>query len=437
MTIHTLTVLTEKPGDGSGGPSDSTDETARDLADLSDVDDDAEEGEGESGDDGEEEDEDSSDEGGEDDVDEDEEEDEPSDSDKETKEEADTETGYPTAKSVKAEYPDFFKKFPSLRAAFFDYPKFLEVFPDTETASDAARKAEEFDALETTLVGKADATTLLKILNQNAPKSYEKMLAGFVDAVKATDEKSYTTLAMPIIEDLLYHAQAHGVRTGDKNLRLAARHLANFVWANGGEVPDISRRETKKDAPSEAEKELAKEREIHAKEKFDTALDEVVKTISKDLDDFLTQNLNGLTKFERKQVIKETRIEVDRILSADKGFNQTLRGLWKRATDSGYTSESKSRIRRAWLDRAKTLAPKIRARLKQEALDGRKTSSNESYDKSERSGIKLRQEATTTGKRQFPARGASSGNLGKSRVVLDPHKIDWGKTSDLDILRSK
>jgi hypothetical protein len=256
------------------------------------------------------------------------------------------------------------------------------------------------------------------------------MLGGFSDALKDIDSDSYLQLANPIIEELLYHASAHGVKVGNKNLQLAARHIANFVFANGGEIPDISKKMAKTE-PSDAEVQLAQEREVYAKEKFQSALGDVVELIKPDMNAILNNKMDGLTGFERKQILKEAKSEIDRILLNDKGFQNSLRALWRKAETTGYSSESKSRIKRAWLDRAKLIAPQVRNRLRQEAINSRTGSKRAASDAEGKVKLKVESE-----KRTFPS-GAGKSSVSGQRRVLDPKKIDWRKTSDRDILDMK
>jgi len=447
-------------GAGSGGSTggDEGDSLSRDLGDLGDDSDDkggkkddsgddSDEGEGDSdsdeddGDDGEGDDEDAGDEeGGEkgarsargagDGEDEEEEEEKP----KEIELDA---TGRPTIKSIKTKYPTLFKDFPELKSAFFLLPKFQEVYADPEAAREAADKALEYDALESSLIGEGNPELLLTTIAKNNPKALKKIAENFGEALRSADGDTYAALSTPIIEELLYHATRHADKIGDKNLRLSCRHLANFVFANGGEIPDISKREKRE--PHPAEKKLEEERAAHDREKMNAAASEIGQTAAEDLGRLISAKLGQLTKFERRQVIRETRLEIDEKLKRDAGFQRTMRGLWARVRSSGYSDESKERVKQAWLSRARSIAPGIRNRLRQEALSARtpgEGSDSERFEKSERivgEREKETGEKEKAQKRQFPTKG---GKPSGSRRVLDPHKIDWTKTTDLDILNS-
>lgn len=425
----------DAPGDdgGSGG------ELSRDLADLADDPPDGEEeGEGDDPTGDEEDGEGDGEEEGEGDEEEEEEGEEtpPKKKKKEPKEgeegdeedeEEEPEAGPLTVKGIKTfkdgKYADLFKDFPSLRTAYFEHQKFVEVFPDVASAQDAAGKAAEYDQLEDSLVNKANPEFLLKTLAENAPRSLNKLMKNFGESLKEQSEEAYRLLATPILEELLYHASEYGKRTGGqqgKNIELAAKHIANFIWTNGGEIPDITKR-AKKDEPSEAEQELLNERESYRKERFQGALETVETHCRENLAPVISAKLEGLTPFEKKAVIREVRAEVNDKLMADKGFQSTLRSLWKKSSEDNYSQASKARIQNAWLARAKALAPPIRQRLKQEALDARKPRREGDANEEPRR------------KRTFGAQGGRNSGRSSSRV-LNPSKIDWKQTSDADIL---
>jgi hypothetical protein len=372
-------VLQSPDADPSGGGLDQVDDLTQDLADLdapdADADDNQDDGDSDEPEDGDE----KVKKGGKDKED-DEEDDEEKDDEKDEKEDEDEEDDEkkssepnlsPSFKDIKAKYPDLFKDFPNLRSAFFLAPKFLEVFPDVEEASIASQKAQEYDVLESTLVGQGDPRTILATIAENQPQALKKIAGSFGEAMREVSQEGYQALTEPIIQELVFFASQHGQKIGDKNLVLAARHIANFVWANGGQVPDQLPSRTKKNEPSEAEVQLQEEREATEKREFSRALTEIETSATTELNQILNHKLDGLTPFEKKAIVKEAKQTIDSVLLKDKAFQQTLKGLWRRAQESGWDDGSKSRIRRAWLDRAKAVAPGVRNRLKTEALTAR------------------------------------------------------------------
>ena len=401
----------DKGGVG-GGEEDSE---ARDLAELSEEEETSEEEESpESKDEEEEEEEERDDDEGDDDKDTEEDEEDGEEEEKPEKQ-AKEEGGRPTLAAIRTKYPDVFKDFPALKAAYFTLPKFQEVFADPEAAREASEKSDAYDLIEGSL-SNGDPTVLVKELGTNNPQAMRKVAERFAETLRQSSRDDYIALSVPIIEDLLENAYKHGLSSKDKNLELAARHLANFVFANGGEIPDSSKRSSKRGEVHPAEKALNEERATFAREKLQSVINELDPLLQRDLVTTISNKLDGLTSFERKAIIKDTQAEVDDALKSDTTFQTTLKALWKKAADSGYTVESRSRIRSHWINRARELAPAIRNRLKQEALVARKGDIKEEKTK----------------KRTFPTQGgvASKGGV----KVLDPHKIDWRHSSDADIL---
>ena len=291
---------------------------------------------------------------------------------KEPEEQDRDETGRPTVKAIKTKYPELFKEFPELKRAFFMLPRFEEVFADPQQAVEASEKSREFDDLETELVGKGSASLLVKTLAENNPKALKKVLSTFAQTVKNDYEDGYLELANPILEELVYMAFKHGEKTGNKNLILSARHIANFVWSNAGEIPDISKRQST--APSEAEQELAKERSKNAQKDFRNAVGSIMPMAEAGLRSVINQDLRALTSFERKSVIRDTFREVDAKIGSDKAFQNSISRLWERAKTEDYSDVAKERVKNAWLSRARQLAIPIRNRLRKEALDARRLS---------------------------------------------------------------
>jgi hypothetical protein len=443
--------LYETPGGGSGGGSASgadKGELEHDLSDLGDGeatdDQDEEEEDADAPESGSEDDEESEEEsediedGGDEEEEDGEEESEEGDEDHAARGKTPPEVeGRVTFKTLKAEYPDLFKKHPELRQAFFEHPQYAEIFTDLSAARDAAAKAAEYETLESSMVGKGDPSVMLKALDENNPRALGKIIEAFPDALRDLDPKYYTALANPIVEELLWHATKHAERIGGdpgKNLRLAAKHIANYVWANGGEIPDIAARAGKSKAdrdkePSDAEKALVEERASYARERYTRAADDIEAELSKAMAPIYARKLDALTNFERKQVIKETKQEVDRLLMKDEAFQRQMKALWKRAHESGYTTDSKARIRRAWLERAAVIAPKVRNRLRQEAISGRRRGPVKDEDVDGNVAHKA-----SGKKRQFTNQGGQSPK--KTAGSRDPKRIAWRSTSDMDILNS-
>jgi len=392
-----------------GDPANSGDQGTSDSADEPDVDD------GEVDDEGTED----EDEG---DEDEGEEEDETPEGEGKTDEEkprADPAVeGRPTYQELKKADPEIFKKVPGLKDIFFREQKFSETFATVEEAQVAARKSEDFDVIEASLLN-GDPSLVFQQLARNAPQSVPLLVDNFLPAIQRLSKDLYVRATMPVLEDLIRITYNDGKRLNDKNLMYAAGHIAKHVFGEA-RIPEPR---TQSSGPHPAEVQLREERNRHFNERYGTFNYELATESYTRLERIADRGINDpeskLNGFTRKAIAKEALAELDERLGEDQQLNQTLRQLWKRATVGGFTKEHKEAILNAHLSRAKQLLPGIRNRMVAEAL-----------------GQKVAKNGQQRQKRDIPSggRGAAGGNrMGR----INPRTIDWSKTSDEDILAGK
>jgi hypothetical protein len=354
----------------------------------------------------------------------DEEEDEDEDKDKDKDDDKKVVQGRPTPKQLKE--AGVFKQFPAMKAIYFNEQAYAKVFDSPQVAEEAATKAAFYDDIEQSVLS-ADPAVLLKNIKDGAPEAYEKYVDNFLGSLKKLDQDSYLKVITPVIEDLLYHATQYGTKRNNANLVKSAKHIADYVFQNGGEIPDIKGR----DAKHPAEIELEKEREKNRQTSLNNTKSDINGRIDKSLVGFVTEGLpNGLSKLEKDAILDKSINEVMDVLSKDRRFSMNLRGLWRRAEIAGYSEQSKEAIYKAHVARAKTALREIRDRMVQEALQGRRggRSRREEGDK-EQSDKNERPK-----KRQFDTTGRAGNGAGRRGAVLDPKQIDYKNTSDADIL---
>jgi len=327
--------------------------------------------------------------------------------------------GRPTYQELKKADPEIFKKVPGLKDIFFREQKFSETFASVEEAVTAAKKADDFDIIESSLV-QGDPSLVLRELANNSPESVPMLVDNFLPTLQRMSKELYVRATMPVLEDLIRMTYNDGRRLNDKNLMYAAGHIAKHVFGEA-RIPEPR---TQSPGPHPAEVQLREERSRHFNERygnFNTELSvESYTRLERVADRGITDPENKLNGFTRKAIVKEALAELDTKLSEDQQLAGTLRQLWRRATVGGFTKEHKEAILNAHLSRAKQLLPGIRNRMVAEAL-GQKVGKNNNKQK-----------------RDIPSggRGAAGGVRGNA-ARLDPKKIDWGKTSDEDLLAGK
>lgn len=327
--------------------------------------------------------------------------------------------GRPTYQELKKADPEIFKKVPGLKDIFFREQKFSETFASVEEAVTAAKKADDFDIIEASLV-QGDPSLVFRELAANSPQSVPMLVDNFLPTLQRMSKELYVRATMPVLEDLIRLAYNDGKRLNDKNLMYAAGHIAKHVFGE----PKIPEPRNTNVGPHPAEVQLREERSRHFNERYGVFNQELsvesYTRLERVADRGIVDPEGKLNGFTRKAIVKEALAELDAKLGEDQQLAGTLRQLWRRATVGGFTKEHKEAILNAHLSRAKQLLPGIRNRMVAEALGQKVGKTNNKQ------------------KRDIPSggRGAAGGVRGNN-ARLNPKNIDWGKTSDEDILAGK
>jgi hypothetical protein len=353
----------------------------------------------------------------------------PPDEEEDEKEEQEPEPsipGRPSIKAIKKEFPEVFKKFPVLKSSLFRDAEFSKHFTNPEEAGEAAVKAENYDQLEQSLVA-GTPELLMRELHANNPRAFEKVVENWLPQLRQLDEKAYISVTEPIIEELIFLAYKHAERIGDKNLGMSARHLANFVFANGGEIPDIAKKRGA--APNPAELQLQQERQEWATTRFREADGEIFGRVTGSLDRFLRNGLDPsgtMTERMKASIVTDVINEANQLLLKDQSHGRRMSALWKRAHQDSYSGQSKESIVSTYLSGVKPLLRDLRNRIRAEYL-GQKRRDNPD------------EQIARGPQKKRPFEGSSRRvDVRRERAtVLDPKKIDYARTSDADILSGK
>jgi hypothetical protein len=277
-------------------------------------------------------------------TDEEEEEDDEESGDGEEGEETEPEAskiGRTSIGDVKKAFPGIFKKFPSLRLLSFGMPNSPRFTVLQRKQLSRLRRLRDYDLLESSLV-QGSPELLMKELSENNPKAFKEVATNWLPQLRAIDDKLYIQATEPVLEELIFLAFKHGEKTGDKNLSMSARHLANFVFANGGDIPDLSSRQKKESNP--AEEQLKQERAQWQETRFREADGEIFQRVTRSLEQTIRQNLDpsgAMTERMKSSIVRDVINELNSQLIKDPIHARRMSGLWKRATTDSYSRQSK------------------------------------------------------------------------------------------------
>ena len=208
---------------------------------------------------------------------------------------------------------------------------------------------------------------------------------------------------------------ADALRTGNKNMAAVAIHAHNYWF----ETQDIK-------APLEERKKVGKTKEQEAweleKQEFEnTKLGDfksgITEVVNHSMKLSITKELDGirLDDYQKRNVIRDIFTEVDRVLGEDKRYLHGIQSLFDQARSSKFSPDWKSRIVKAYLQRARQALPAIRNKVLKEA------------------GVKVNGTQKSESRRLVPA--GLGGN--RSEEKIDFSRVDRSRTTDMDILNGK
>ena len=321
------------------------------------------------------------------------------------------------AKAVKKAAPDLFKKVPGLREALEREKEFGEIVATPEDAKTAVRDARFLSAIYQDIAsGDVKRTgNFLKAIKETNPDAFEDFSHTILESIGELDPQMYGQVMLKPMKKALMAMYADALRTGNKNMAAVAIHAHNYWF----ETQDIK-------APLEERKKVGKTKEQEAweleKQEFEnTKLGDfksgITEVVNHSMKLSITKELDGirLDDYQKRNVIRDIFTEVDRVLGEDKRYLHGIQSLFDQARSSKFSPDWKSRIVKAYLQRARQALPAIRNKVLKEA------------------GVKVNGTQKSESRRLVPA--GLGGN--KSEDKIDFSRVDRSRTTDMDILNGK
>ena len=335
----------------------------------------------------------------------------------------------PTMQQLRETFPDLFKKFPAMRDIYYREQEFSQIFPTVEDAKEASSNAEAFTDISDKVL-KADTQGLFSAIKETDEKAFTKISEEILPTLYRISPDAHWKATLPLMQNLVRGFYMEGQRRNDDNVKNSAEYLSDYIFG------DIKIARGERDITPKKVEESEEQKEFNA-EKAKFMVDRVesfTRNIRSSADESLRNSVVHGGKIDPDGVfsdfIKETIVgkvlsEVDRQLTADKSHMRYMNSLWEKAKREGFTDDWKSRILTAYLARAKSLIPTIRAKYVSEAQGSSSKAAEKAKTITEKNSS--RREPGTGG------RTSKESNNGH----LDAKRIDWSKTSDLDLLEDR
>lgn len=327
----------------------------------------------------------------------------------------------PSMQDIKKEFPDIFKKFPSLRDVYYREQEFSQIFPTIEDAQTASTNAEAYNNLsDKVLNGKSEE--FLSAVKDADGKAFTKLATSLLPSLYKISPDVHWQATAPLMQNLVRGFFIEGEKRQNDNIKNAAEYLADFIF---GDIRYAHQGVKQQPEESEESKQLKKDREEFESQKYMSFFS----SVKSGLDDQMLNAIDAkkvdpdkiFSQFIRDTIVGKVRSEVDKQLAADKAHMKYMASLWEKAKNEGYSDGWKSRIQSAYLARAKSLIPSIRARFVAEAQGS-----------SARVAEHKKATLEKANSRREPTAGGKTSHEGNGQI--NPKRVDWSKTSDLDLL---
>lgn len=335
----------------------------------------------------------------------------------------------PTIAQLKTAYPDIFKKFPSLRDVYFREREFSEIYNSVSEAREASENSSQLAELRgEVLSGSADK--LFNTINTADKAALGKLAGNVLDSLYKISPDLHWKATVPLLENVVKSFYSEGQRKQDETYINSALWLAEYLFND----PQVATGQ-KTLLPPKTDSKLDDERKRleDDRKKYDESKDldfriGVVESYSSELKKLVLERGQGnrpkldpdgnFSQFIKDSIQEKTIAEVDRQMTEDKAHIKYMNSLWQRAKTEGYRGDWKAKIISASLARAKPLVASVRAKYVSEALGTSSAINNQK-------GEKLQKAAS---------RKELSSKSVPDNKPIDPRKVDWNKTSDMDIL---
>lgn len=282
-------------------------------------------------------------------------------------------------KEIAAKYPTLFKEFPYLDQAMYREQEYTKLFPSIGEAKEARENLEQFDNFRNQVLS-GNLDVVLSSLKDANPKSYAKVVNNYLPILAKADKDAYLHVTSGVIKDVIKSmaSEARGLagsestkQSGD-NLLTAARILNQFIFRSSNVQEDKPfGGEDAKENPEEIK--LSEERQQFLNERFQVAFSDIQTNVDNVLMNTIKANIDpkdSMSSYVKDKAVDDAFDELEEMLKGDERFGMLMGNLWKKAAASNFDQESQKAIKRAYLEKSKTLLKTVIQNSRNAALKG-------------------------------------------------------------------
>lgn len=331
----------------------------------------------------------------------------------------------PTMQQLREEFPDLFKKFPSMRDIYYREQEFSQIFSTVEDAREASANSQSFNDLSDKVLS-GDGDTLFGAIKAADERAFDKVAENILPTLYKLSPDAHYKATLPLMQNLVRGFYLEGKKRNDENVMNSAEYLSDFIFGDTAIAKGEKTMLPPKQEPTQEQKDFQAEKAKFNNERYSSFVNSVRGTAANDLRSIVDVKSKidpegVFTDFIRETIVGKVLQEVDKQLVADKAHMKYMNSLWDKANREGFNDAWKSRILSAYLARAKSLVPTLRAKYVSEALGSGVKASGKAKELAERNNS-----------RREPGTGGRTSR--ENNGPVDAKRVDWDKTSDLDLL---
>ncbi len=286
-------------------------------------------------------------------------------------------------KEILAKYPKIFKEFPQLEKAYYREQRYAELLPTLDDAKDAVEKSQNYDKFEQALLS-GDIDSILGSVKTADAKAFNKIVDEYLPTLQKVDQGAYFHVIGSVIKSTIVAMARQGKELNNEDLSTAAVLLNQFVFGKNEFEPtkEFGPKPTKTDEATDERVQFRQERFETALEDLSTSSNNIIKsTIAKHIDP-----KDSMTDYVKRTAIRDAMDDVESAINNDTRFKAVLDKLWEKAAKSNFSRASLADIKKAHLNKAKTLLRPIIQKHRSEALKGLGKKDNSEREEPERKG---------------------------------------------------
>jgi hypothetical protein len=321
----------------------------------------------------------------------------------------------PKVKDIKAEFPEFFKKFPFVEKMLFRDREYTELFGSFDNAKEIASKSEQFNEFESQLLsGKTE--NILKVVRETDTKAFDKIVDDYLPALHRIDKDAYIEVCGNLIKNVISGMWNEGKKKENQELMDAAIALNEYTFDTKDYTPPKLRVNK---GSEDKNTELEDERKAFLNERFTIARDGLQTRVDNALTATIAEYIDPrglMSAYEKKNAIREALDLTHSTIGSDSVFRTNLDRLWKAAEKDKFSKISVDKIRSAYLGRAKSSLASVIKRVRIEAL--KDSASRKPVEKDEEEKEETRPQGrnvkTNAGRPSQPTKKANERQKGES-----------------------